>query len=435
MQYTITRRETGWMEAEVTVPLLEVQTRHNALIKHYQTKNLKIPAPALLKKQVHELAARQAARYVCEQERKINWETPEWEVLSSGQDLKLRVSMEVLPEVTLQGHKELVVEVPPVPIPTEGVLISRTLDQQYALAEVEEVDRPIQLGDRVLMDLLTWHEDSLLPMASKANFEYMVYQGTFAPGFAEELIGLAAGDEAQIKSTLDDNFHLENYRGQSVLYDVRIHKVFAQTLPPVDELPDLLGFDDVDQMMEHLYQEKLQENQEKWLKLVRKHLLLRVANSSEFDMPQTLLEAEMISRWEQREAPELEKQGLEEAEQDEALERWLAEPALQEEIYQDLACNLVVRALAHQENIDLSPTDILWALKPFLDTFEMEAEELVQEMRRSGQLGPFCDRLVAEMVMDTLYDRAQLVCDGEIIKDHYEDTEADVSQTSATSVS
>lgn len=416
MEYTITQQEAGWLEVDYLVSLTALQDYHNLLLKHYQDRGVALPAFETLQHQVHQYAAKQAIKQICEQEQKTPWEEPEWEVLDNTQGLHLSLSLEVLPKVTLGDYRQLSLEVPAVPIPTQAALMTRLVDQQYALAHLEEVERPIAMGDRVRLDLITLHNGKPLPLASKANLEVMVFTDAFAPGFSEALVGLKAGDSKQIQSTLGNDFHLERYRNQTVSYDVCVHKVFAQELPPVEELSELLGFETLEDLMDSLYEEKCDENQEQWLKLVRRNLLLQVAATSHFTLPKPLLEAEMISRWEQKEETELQKQGVDEALQDQALEQWLQEPTLIEEVSQDLACNLVARAIAHAENIDVSPVDLLWAVKPFADRFDMAPELLIKEMHNEGQLAPFCDRMVSDMVLDLLYSRAELICEGEVIK-------------------
>lgn len=416
MDYTITQQEAGWLEVEHQTSLPVLQDYHNQLIKHYQSRDTALPSFENLQHQVYQYAAKQAIKQICTQEEVTPWEDPEWEVLDSAQGLRLAVSLEVLPKVTLGDYQQLSLEVPAVPIPTQEVLMTRLVDQQYALAYAEEVERPIAMGDRVLLDLITLHDEKPLPLASKANLEVMMYADAFAPGFSEALVGLKAGDSKEVKGVLSPHFHLERYRNQTVSYDIHVRKVFAQELPPVEELPALLDFETLDDLMDSLYEEKREENQEQWLKLVRRQLLLQVAASSDFEIPETLHEAELISRWEQKEERELQKQGVSEDLQDKALEQWLREPALIEEVAHDLACNLVARAIAHAENLDVSPVDLLWAVKPFAEQFGMEPDRLIEEMQEEGQLAPFCDRMVSEMVLDLLYARAELICEGEVIK-------------------
>ena len=416
MEYTINQREAGWLEVEYQFSPASLQRFHHRLIQHYQQRQVPLPTFDVLQQQVHEYAARQAIKHICQQERKTPWEEPEWEILDSTQGLSLSISLEVLPEVQLGNYKRLQAEVPPVPIPSEATLMTRLVDQQYALAELEAVERPIEMGDRVLLDLVTLHAGKPVPLASKARLEVMVYPDAFAPGFSEALVGLKAGDSKQIRGVISPRFQLEAYREQSVSYDVIIHQVFSQNLPPLALLPELMGFESLDALTEQLYEEQRAENQEAWLKLIRRHLLLQVAAQSTFTLPETLLEAEMISRWEQQEEPELQRQGLSETLQDEALEQWLAEPSLQDEVYQDLACQLVARAIAHAEALDVSPIDLLVAVKPFADRFGVAPEILITEMQANNQLGPYSDRLVNEMVLDFLYERATLTCEGEVLK-------------------
>ncbi len=114
------------------------------------------------------------------------------------------------------------------------------LRQRYAATE--NVDRPIDVGDYVLVDVKS--ETTELNRTGFATFVRSEDRDTEWPynGFAKELTGLKAGENKTIQHTFPEDWEVDALKGKSVEIEVAIKTVRGVTLPDLDdELAKMTG--------------------------------------------------------------------------------------------------------------------------------------------------------------------------------------------------
>jgi len=99
------------------------------------------------------------------------------------------------------------------------------------------VERPVRLGDRVGLDVHAEVEGRERPLVESHDAEYVVEpEGAQpAPGFAEQLIGLAAGASQQFVLELPADFREAEVAGQPATFSVELHWVKERQLPELDD--------------------------------------------------------------------------------------------------------------------------------------------------------------------------------------------------------
>jgi trigger factor len=114
------------------------------------------------------------------------------------------------------------------------------LRQMYAATET--VERPIETGDYVLLDVKS--ETTELNRTGFATFIRSEDRDTEWPynGFARELAGLKAGESKTIQHTFPEDWEVEELKGKSVEIEATIKTVRGVTLPDIDdELAKMTG--------------------------------------------------------------------------------------------------------------------------------------------------------------------------------------------------
>jgi trigger factor len=107
------------------------------------------------------------------------------------------------------------------------------LQQMYG--STETVDREVQLGDYVLVDLKSEKESLTRPgFATLVRKEDRDDEFPF-PGFARELIGLKVGDVKTVNHEYSAEFPDQTLAGQTVDVEATLKNVRSMTLPPIDE--------------------------------------------------------------------------------------------------------------------------------------------------------------------------------------------------------
>jgi len=108
-------------------------------------------------------------------------------------------------------------------------------DLRQMYATTENVDRPIEVGDYVLVDVKS--ETTELNRTGFATFVRKEDRDTEWPynGFAKELAGLKAGDSKTITQEFPADWEVEELKGKTAEIEVMVKTVRGVTLPDLDD--------------------------------------------------------------------------------------------------------------------------------------------------------------------------------------------------------
>jgi len=120
-------------------------------------------------------------------------------------------------------------------IPGEKEVEAAIENVRQMYAATENVDRPIETGDYVLLDVSS--ETKELNRTGFATFVRSEDRDTEWPynGFAKELIGMKAGDNKTIEHSFPEDWEVEELKGKSVEIAATIKTVRGVILPDLDD--------------------------------------------------------------------------------------------------------------------------------------------------------------------------------------------------------
>ena len=163
------------------------------------------------------------------------------ESVESLDPLKLNFRIPLAPEVDLGDYHSVRMDYEwQAPGEKEVEDALENLRQMYAATE--NVDRPIETGDYVLLDVKS--ETTELNRTGFATFVRSEDRDTEWPynGFARELAGLKSGESKTIQHTFPEDWEVEELKGKSVEIEATIKTVRGVTLPDLDdELAKMAG--------------------------------------------------------------------------------------------------------------------------------------------------------------------------------------------------
>lgn len=158
------------------------------------------------------------------------------------------------PEVILPDHRAVRVPYSPPSITEEAVndVLNSLRDRQ---ATTEAVQRPAELGDVATLDVNGFFNEGLNPsdflMADKdVQFNLDASADWPMPGFANQLVGLSAGDTRTFDMAFPEDYANESLRGQLAHFEVTVKDVKGRTLPELsDEFAKSVGdFNSLDEL-------------------------------------------------------------------------------------------------------------------------------------------------------------------------------------------
>ncbi len=155
-------------------------------------------------------------------------------VLELGQPYHFSLTVPVLTPVELGDYRSLHFE------REEATITSEEVEQQLELirdrkAHWDEVDRPVEMADRVTVDLKLTAEDQAVSDLKNNPFELTTERVGLFSGMDEHLLGMRVGESKTFTTTIPADYANEKLAGKEAHYEITLHKVEAKHVPEVDD--------------------------------------------------------------------------------------------------------------------------------------------------------------------------------------------------------
>jgi trigger factor len=157
---------------------------------------------------------------------------PEIEVtkLEDNQLLEFTAEVDVRPEVELPSYDGLEAEVPDLEV-TDADVEEQIQALRERFATLSDVERPVEDGDFVVLDLKATQDGEPVEGAEVAGMSYRVGRGGMIEGLDEALVGVTAGEEKTFATQLVGG----DLVGSDVEVAVSVSQVQEQELPELDD--------------------------------------------------------------------------------------------------------------------------------------------------------------------------------------------------------
>lgn len=159
-------------------------------------------------------------------------------------------------------------------------------------AILEPVDRPVALGDVAALDLVGQTADGVELLRRNDLRVLLNAESTDpAPGFAEAIVGMEAGEERTFTLALAADFPREELRGRQAEFTVALGEVYERILPALDD--DLArtasSFDSLKKLQEHVKEQLRQAAQQKTDEEYAAQVLRDLLEQAQVEYPPMLL--------------------------------------------------------------------------------------------------------------------------------------------------
>jgi trigger factor len=332
------------------------------------------------------------------------------EQIEKGQNLIFTAKVTVKPEVKLGEYKGLEVEKLEDTVTDEEVDAEiKQLQERNAELVVKE-EGTVENGDTVVIDFEGFVDGEAFEGGKAENYSLEIGSGSFIPGFEEQLVGIATGEEKDVEVNFPEEYHAENLAGKPATFKVKVHEIKAKELP---ELDDEFA-KDVDDEVETLDELKaktrtrLEETKKRDAENSLKDTLIEKASeNAEIDIPEAMVNTEldrMLREFEQR----LQMQGMN-------LDLYFQfsgqdENALREQMKEDagkrVRVNLTLEAIAKAENIEVSEEEISAELENMATMYGVSADEIKSML---GGLDGVTEDLKIRKAIDFLVENSKSV--------------------------
>ncbi len=229
---------------------------------------------------------------------------PRVELVSAeeGADLEYKMSLEVLPDMPEPDFTDLGLEKVVADIPEADV--DKALERlAEAQRKSEPVERPAQLGDLIVADVVGRIGDSEIP-GSRADARVIeLGEEGLLPGFSDQLVGIAAGEKRDVRVTFPEDYGNPDMAGKDGVFEV-IAKEVRERQPAVidDTLAEAVGLENLAELRQEMRQSMQRDYDSITRSRLKRALLDKLAERYDFPVPPGMVEIEFNSIWAQYEA-------------------------------------------------------------------------------------------------------------------------------------
>lgn len=306
---------------------------------------------------------------------------PEIDVIQmeKGKDLIFTAVVSTKPEVKLGKYKGISLEKTERKVTDKDVEeeLNRMADRNSRMVTVS--DRAAEKGDTAVIDY-TGTVDGVQFEGGKAeNYELQLGSNTFIPGFEDQVVGMKTEETRDINVKFPDEYFSKDLAGKEAIFKVVLHEIKTKELPKIDDefVKDVSEFDTLEELKNDIKAKKEKQNEEQSKAELEEKAVRAVAESSEVEIPNGMVELELDNMQEDMNR-RLSYQGISFEQYLQMLGKTVADFRKEsvEPAKDSIKMRLVLEAVYNDAKIEVSDEEVEAKLKELAASYGRKEEEL-----------------------------------------------------------
>lgn len=311
-----------------------------------------------------------------------------------NENINFTFEVEVVPEFELPNFEEIEVEDVKEEFDKEVVTneIERLRNENARYTIIE--DRKTKKGDIVKLDFKGYVDNEAFQGGEAKDYELEIGSNSFIPGFEDQLVDRAIGEEFDVNVKFPEEYHAEDLKGKDAKFICTINEIKVKELPELDDnfASDVSEFDTLKEFKADL-RKKLKAQFNEMIDAQRENKVLdKVIQETKFDVPNRMIEDEVeneLRNFQYR----LQAQGLNYEDYkkytgntDEEIKKTFKEPAEKR-----VKLGLILEKYAQENKLKATKRDYDKELDKLAEMYKAEDKEEFKKSMSEGSL-EFLDR-------------------------------------------
>ena len=339
---------------------------------------------------------------------------PEVKIISEekGQDFVFEITVTKKPEVKLGEYKGIQAAKEEAEVTDEQVAEELAkMQKSHSKLVVAPEGTEIADEDFAIIDFKGTVDGEAFEGGEGKSYPLQIGSGSFIPGFEDQLKGLKAGDQKDVKVTFPEDYFEAKLAGKEAVFAVTINDVKRSEVPAIDDefAKEVGKFDSLDALKEDIKKRLASQAHFQAVEKFNNDVLKTVVDNAEVDIPAVMVDTkvdQMVDEMSMR----LETQNL-------SLEDYLKYTnsdmdKLKEQYRQPATDNvkmdLVLEAIAKAENIQVQDMDLQAEIFTMAQNFGADPKEvyniIVKERRVPMHIQSVGRKKAASFVLQNAVD-------------------------------
>ncbi len=398
MSLTVEKLEKNMAKLTITVPAADFS---EAVKKAYNKQKKQISVPGFRKGKVPqayvekmygaEIFYEEAANICMEESYPAALDECELDIVSrpeidvtqieKGKDFIYTATVAVKPEVTLGEYKGVEVEAQDTTVTDEDVQAELLNVQKQNSRMIPVEDRAAKMDDEVTIDFEGFIDDVPFEGGKGENYQLTLGSHSFIDTFEDQIVGKNIGEEFDVNVTFPENYQAEDLAGKPAVFKCKLNGIKETELPEIDDdfASDVSDFDTLDEYKEDL-KKTLEVKKQDAAKREKESLVVdKIIENATMDIPDPMVatqKEQMLNEF----AQQISYQGI-------SIDQYFQFTGMTKEQFMETAepealrrikSRLVLEAVAKAENIEVTEEEVTDELKKMAETYQMEADKLIE---------------------------------------------------------
>ena len=297
--------------------------------------------------------------------------------------VKVKATVTLMPEVKLGKYEGIKVELVEYNVTDEEVEheIKHALDRASRFVDVD--DRAVQMGDTVCLNYSGSVDGVKFDGGTAENQTLEIGSGSFIPGFEEQMVGMAIGEEKALNVKFPDDYHAEDLKGKEAIFDVKVLSIKEKQVPALDDefAKDVSEFDTLDEYKADIKAKLTERKKNQADTEMENKMVEAIAENAEIDIPDCMVEQQIDAQLRDMEM-RMSYQGLK-------LEDYIKYTGMTMQQMRDMyregalktvKIRLTLAEIIKAENIDATDDEIMEEVKKYAENYGANAEDFIKNI-------------------------------------------------------
>ena len=328
--------------------------------------------------------------------------------IHEGEPLRFKASFEIMPEIKVEGYKELRADHPEIVVKDEEVeeAMNSIREQHATFTSVE--GRALSDGDFAQASMDGKPKDGEGTAQPVHMDEVLIEIGgkNTVPEFSENLRGANAGEEREFEVKYPEESSDKRLAGKTLVYTVKVQAIKQKNLPELtDEFAKELGeFTNLEQVRKQIRDNMEAERKHTAEREAKDKLVNELVKRNEFEVPESLVDRQIDLRLE-RGLRALAAQGMK-MEDMKKMDLPRLRVGQREQAVQDVKSSLLLERIAELEKIEVGEDELNHELEALAQQTKQTPEAVRSRLTQDGGLDRIRNRIRSEKTLDFLYHQS-----------------------------
>jgi len=330
------------------------------------------------------------------------------QVIAGKSDLDYKVAVEIVPQIDLPDFKSFKL--------TKPVTDVDDAEVESALGRIVEQNKPwlpkadgakAENGDRVIISFSGTIDGEPFEGGSADDMPVLIGSNTFIPGFEEQLIGIAVGENRTLKVKFPEQYGNQKLAGKDAEFAVTAKAIEAPGEVTIDDaFAKSLGLESADKLRDAIKDRIAREDALMSRQKVKRQLLDQLDKQQKFEPPPTLVEEEFERVWKSV-LEELEAEGKTFADENTTEEKAKAEYRAISE--RRVRLGLVLAEIGEKNSITVTEEELNRSLMEQMRRYPGQEQQVYDVYRKNpGALASLRAPIYEEKVVDFVLELADV---------------------------